>query len=91
MYIYICTVCSNRLLQSCLTLCDPIDCSPQAPSFMGFSRQEYWSGLPSTPPGDLPDRDQTCVSKISCSDQQLDSLTLASLGKPIYLSTDGQY
>ena len=22
---------------------------------MGFSRQEYWSGLPSPPPGDLPD------------------------------------
>ena len=83
-----------KLLQSCLTLCDPIDSSPpgspipgilqaktlewvaisfsnawkwevkvnslsrvrliatpwtaayQAPPFMGFSRQEYWSGLP---------------------------------------------
>ena len=22
---------------------------------MGFSRQEYWSGLPDPPPGDLPD------------------------------------
>ena len=27
----------------------------QAPLSMGFSRQEYWSGLPSPPPGDLPD------------------------------------
>ena len=27
----------------------------QAPLSMGFSRQEYWSGLPCTPPGDLPD------------------------------------
>ena len=27
----------------------------QAPLFMGFSRQEYWSGLPGPPPGDLPD------------------------------------
>ena len=27
----------------------------QAPLFMGFSRQEYWSGLPFPPPGDLPD------------------------------------
>ena len=26
----------------------------QAPLSMGFSRQEYWSGLPSPPPGDLP-------------------------------------
>ena len=27
----------------------------QAPPPMGFSRQEYWSGLPFPPPGDLPD------------------------------------
>ena len=27
----------------------------QAPLSMGFSRQEYWIGLPSPPPGDLPD------------------------------------
>ena len=27
----------------------------QAPPSMGFFRQEYWSGLPFPPPGDLPD------------------------------------
>ena len=27
----------------------------QAPLTMGFSRQEYWNGLPCPPPGDLPD------------------------------------
>ena len=27
----------------------------QAPPSMGFSRQEYWSGLPCPPPEDLPD------------------------------------
>ena len=27
----------------------------QAPPFMGFSRQEYWSGSPFLSPGDLPD------------------------------------
>ena len=27
----------------------------QAPLFMGFSRQEYWNGLPFPSPGDLPD------------------------------------
>ena len=26
----------------------------QAPLSMGFSRQEYWNGLPCPPPGDLP-------------------------------------
>ena len=36
-----------KLLQSCLTLCDPIDGSPPwAPPSLGFSRQEYWNGLP---------------------------------------------
>ena len=35
--------------------CDPMDCSCQAPLSMGFSRQEYWSGLPFPSPGDLPD------------------------------------
>ena len=40
----------------CPTLCDPMDCSlHQASPCMGFSRQEYWSGLPSPPPGNLPD------------------------------------
>ena len=35
-----------KSLQLCLTLCDPIDgSSPGSPS-LGFSRQEYWSGLP---------------------------------------------
>ena len=27
----------------------------QAPLSMGFSRLDYWSGLPCSPPGDLPD------------------------------------
>ena len=27
----------------------------QAPLSMGFSQQEYWSGLPFSPPADLPD------------------------------------
>ena len=35
-----------KSLQSCLTLCDPIDGSPQAPPSLGISRQGHWSGLP---------------------------------------------
>ena len=41
--------------QSCQTLCDPWTVACQAPLCMGFSRQEYWSGLPCPPPGDAPD------------------------------------
>ena len=44
-----------KSLQSCLTLCDPMDLVHQAPLSMGFSKQEHWSELPCPPPGDLPD------------------------------------
>ena len=40
------SVADAKSLQSCLTLCGPIDGSPQAPLTVGFSRQENWSGLP---------------------------------------------
>ena len=46
---------SAKSLQLCLTPCDPMNCSPQAPLPMGFSRQEGGSGLPFPSPGDLPD------------------------------------
>ena len=39
--------------------------APQAPLSMGFSRQEYWSGLPDPPPGDLPDSGIQAVSLTS--------------------------
>ena len=35
-----------KVAQLCLTLCDPMDCSPPDPLCMEFSRQENWSGLP---------------------------------------------
>ena len=41
--------------QLCLTLCDCMECSTPGSSVHGFSRQEYWSGLPFPSPGDLPD------------------------------------
>ena len=44
-----------KTFQVCLTLCDPVDVAHQAPLSMGFSRQEYRSGLSCPPPGDLPD------------------------------------
>ena len=34
-----------KSLQSCPTLCDPIDGSPPGSPITGFSRQEHWSGL----------------------------------------------
>ena len=43
-----------KLLQSCPTLATPWTIARQVPLSMGFSRQEYWSGLPFPPLGDLP-------------------------------------
>ena len=40
--------------QPCPSLGSPVDCAPPGSSVHGFSRQEYWSGLPGPPPGDLP-------------------------------------
>ena len=41
---------------SCVRFCVTLwTAAHQAPLSMGFSRQEYWSGLPCPPPGDLPD------------------------------------
>ena len=36
------------------TLWNPMNCSPPGSSVHGFSRQEYWSGLPFPSPGDIP-------------------------------------
>ena len=45
-----------KSLQSCPIFCSPMDCSlPGFSVHRRFSRQEYWSGLPCPPPGDLPD------------------------------------
>ena len=48
----------------------------QAPLSMGLSRQEYWSGLPFPPPGDLPDPGIKPVSPASPA-LQMNSLALS--------------
>ena len=48
---------THAKLQSHVQLCATLwTVSCQAPLSMEFSRQEYWSGLPCPPPGDLPDQ-----------------------------------
>ena len=51
---------------------------------MGFSRQEYWSGLPYPPQGDLPDPGMEPASPVSPA-LQADSLLLSHQGSPIVL------
>ena len=44
----------SEVPQLCPTPCDPMGYSLPGSSVHGFSRQEYWSGLPFPSPGDLP-------------------------------------
>ena len=53
----------------------------QAPLSMGFSGQEYWSGVPCPPPGDLPDPGIEPASPVSPA-LQVDSLPLSHWGSP---------
>ena len=53
----------------------------QAPLSMGFSRQEYWSGLPFPSPGDLPNPG----IKPRCPSLQADALTSEPPGKPLII------
>ena len=54
----------------------------QAPLSIGFSRQEYWSGLPFPPPGDLPD---TGIEPTSATSPALEGefFTTVPPGRPI--------
>ena len=54
----------------------------QAPLSMGFSRQEYCSGLPFSPPGDLPDKGVEPVFPASLA-LQADSLSAEPSGQSI--------
>ena len=51
-----------KSLQSCPTLCDPRDSSPQAPLSLGYSRKEHWSGLPFSSPMHAPHSFQLCLA-----------------------------
>ena len=60
----------------------PVEIFYQAPLSMGFSRQEYWSGLPFSSPGDLPNPGNEPGSPAL----QADTLTSELPGKPNLLS-----
>ena len=64
--------------KSCPSLATPWTAAHQAPLPMGFSRQEYWSGLPFPSPGDLPDPG----IKPRSPALQADSLLTELQGKP---------
>ena len=77
---YLMCVCMHAQSLSCLQLfATSWTVACQAPLSMGFSRQEYWSGLPFPPPGDLPEPGIEPGSPVV----QADSLPTESPGKTL--------
>ena len=70
------------ITQSCMTLCNPMDCSLPGSSVYGISqaRTLEWIAISSSRGSSQP-RDQTHVSCVSCIGK-VDSLPLSHLGKP---------
>ena len=64
----------SLVAKSCPTLSTPWAIALQAPLSMGFSRQEYWSGLPFPSPGDLPSPGQEPGSPALQADSLLTEL-----------------
>ena len=64
--------------KSCLTLATPCTVDRQAPLPKGFPRQEYWSGLPFSSPGYLPNPGIKPMSPAL----QVDPLSIEPSGKP---------
>ena len=78
----ICKVKSeSEVAQSCPTLCNPWTVAYQASQSMGFSRQEYQSGLPFPSPGDFPAPGIEPGSPAL----QADALPSEPAGKPFYI------
>ena len=69
-----------KLLSQVQLFATPWTVAHQASQSMGFSRQEYWSGLPVPSPGDLPDPEIEPMSPTL----QADALTSEPPGKPIF-------
>ena len=76
-----------KLLQLCLTFCNPIDCSLPGSSVHGILQAGSWSGLPCPPPGDLPDPGTEPASLMSLHWQEV-SLPLAPPERPHKLPYD---
>ena len=80
------TSIGGLVAKSSLTLVTPWTVACLAPLSMGFSRQEYWSGLPFTSPEDLPDPG----IKPGSPTFQADSLPSEPPGKSLKGNTNGE-
>ena len=74
-----------KSLQSYLTLCDPVACSPPGSSVRGALQAGYWSGLLCPSPGGLPDPGIEPALFMTNLCWQVGSLPLALPWKPMFL------
>ena len=82
MFVTTCSPCVHAQSLSCAPLfATPWTIAHQAPLSMGFSRQEYWNGLPFPHPGDLPNPEIKPISPVSPA-LQADSFPTEPHGKP---------
>ena len=80
---YVCTCVHSKLLQSCPTLCNPMDCSLLGSSVHGIlqSRILEWDAMPFSR-GSFWPRDQTLISFVSCIGRWV-LYHLRHLGSPV--------
>ena len=62
------TLCCAKLLRSCLTLCDPVDCSPPGSSVHGILQARILEWVACPPPGNYPDPGTEPASLTLCAD-----------------------
>ena len=79
MSVSMCICACVLVIQSCLTLCDPMDCSPPGSSVLGILQARILEWVPFPAPGNLPDPGIEPRSPAL----QADSLPSEQSGKPI--------
>ena len=75
----ICVCVCVLVAQSCLTLCDPMNCNPTGFSIHRILQAKHWSGKSSSVPGDLPNSGTESRSLA----MRVDSNHLSHQGSPI--------
>ena len=79
------SVCVCLVAQSCPILCHPVDCCPPGSSVHGIFQAKYWSGLPFSSPGDLPDPGIKSAFLVPSALASGCSLPLSPLGSPLVI------
>ena len=66
-----CVLCYGKLLPSCPTLCESVDCNPPGSSVHGILQARILGGLPRSPPGDMNEANSGPSSLLDVADYGL--------------------